>query len=668
MTGSVDAPGCVDFTTTVRGEVTVNAINTECTASSFTNDPFLELFDGAGVFIEGDDDDGAGFCSLIRRVLEPGSYSICLTESSDAETATATVDGSFIPETVLALDAPCNPASLVEVCDRTPTQYVGDELLDTLACVTDAGISACRPIETLALGATCSRTNTAQACVTDSACLRTAVGDVFTCALLATPADEGSECLEGANTAFPCQAGLACVDVDGPGVQTSRCFDPRVAACEFPTTIASGTTGGLSFAAGTNLINPSCSTGRVERAFSYTIQNNDAANVRVIVSGQGGIAVAGYTDCVANDEVQCVSGTNDIINTLRGRFVRGESVLILVEGAIATNTFSLTIEELPVTVRGPGATCDPVSTDEVCFAANEPALACVGGPSPRGFACGVPARNDEGESCLSGSTDQLCAAGLGCIANTCVVVPDPGDRTDPLRLDLPIENIPALIDPIAEVDCYSFVVESPIALAAQTAGDCATAGLADTNMVIERVIGHNAAGVPTLQAFTVASNNDAAGLGQCSRVTPNLSVGEYLVCLNENGNNALAAGITLSAIGTPRSALPDSNGNTFQTPVVAAAPSTTPFAVAAGETDCVAFTLAAPATVRGSTAGCTADTLLNLFDVSGVDALVLGRDDDGGGGVCSQVTATLEAGDYLFCVDEFGNDGNASGNIAITVQ
>jgi hypothetical protein len=78
----------------------------------------------------------------------------------------------------------------------------------------------------------------------------------------------------------------------------------------------------------------------------------------------------------------------------------------------------------------------------------------------------------------------------------------------------------------------------------------------------------------------------------------------------------------------------------------------------------VAFSIDASRATTVTTAGCTGDTLLNVFDVT-AEPFVVGRDDDGGGGVCSRVAATLPAGNYVACVDEFGSDGTASGNIAI---
>jgi hypothetical protein len=402
----------------------------------------------------------------------------------------------------------------------------------------------------------------------------------------------------------------------------------------------------------------------VERSFVYTV-TNAAANLRVLAfgTGTGAVSVSVFRDCVNNRQAACNNNADGTPIAVANDFRAGDVVTILVEVANAAGTVDLSISEQARTVLLPGDTCDPLSTTTTCDPSVD-GLICAGGPSPRAFSCAVPVRADLGGACLAGSTDQVCGTGLGCIDGTCVEVADPGDATDPLRLTLPVQAIPALIDPAGEVDCYGFVVEAPIAFTGQTDGACRTTGVANTFLTLQRVIGRNANGTPLLQGFSVATNDNGTGLGDCSLLNTTIGAGEYMLCLNEVGNDALASGITLSMSGTPRDVNADGNGITFGSPAALTVPGSAAFSVAAGEVDCVAFSIDASRATTVTTAGCTGDTLLNVFDVT-AEPFVVGRDDDGGGGVCSRVAATLPAGNYVACVDEFGSDGTASGNIAI---
>ncbi len=363
--GSSSTPGCVDFTLAQDALVVINATNEECVISAATNNPFIELQTGAGAFITTDNDSGVGTCSRITRSLTAGDYSVCLEDNSFGLTATATIS------------------------------------VETAA-------NLCTPVIAVAAGDECSRDDTLLACDGDTECLLTDV-DTFTCATAAEPAAEGGDCLEGANSAFTCAAGLACAD--------SVCSNPRVAACEVNATEFTENVAGANFTGAANVISPSCSSGRVERTFTYTV-TGQAVNLRASAfgTGTGTVAVAVFRDCVGGVQAACTNNfTTDAtatVNDLRA----GDTVTILVEASTATGTFDLTVTETARALIGEGESCIPTSTTQSCFDADIPELACVGGPvaATNPFFCAVPTQLQLGDTCTAGNSAEVCGEGLAC--------------------------------------------------------------------------------------------------------------------------------------------------------------------------------------------------------------------------------------------------------------
>ncbi len=207
----------------------------------------------------------------------------------------------------------------------------------------------------------------------------------------------------------------------------------RLAACELRArVIEDDLTTNLDFVGAVNDISPSCSTGRVERAFTYRVVNKAAALQIVARSSNGQIAIAVFDDCIERDENTCGvstggASTGATSTVVTSPFVRATNaspfdVTIVVEGDLSA-TFTLDIRELPLTIKAPDDVCLPNNNQQVC----DPDIAgliCggrgVSGPANQ-FRCVVPTTIAEGGACNAVDTRSVCGEGLVCSGSTSTV-------------------------------------------------------------------------------------------------------------------------------------------------------------------------------------------------------------------------------------------------------
>jgi cysteine-rich repeat protein len=195
--------------------------------------------------------------------------------------------------------------------------------------------------------------------------------------------------------------------------------------------------------------------------------------------------------------------------------------------------------------------------------------------------------------------------------------------------------------PANQADIFTFVVDGPSTLDARTiagrAGDC-RGGSLDTVLELRSVDGQGNLGA------IITSNDDAAGLGLCSRIqAAPLAAGTYALRVDGFGNrqvNRYSLRFRLHQVASNSGDYAGAfaqNGNDI-------------YAVTVANAGDYAFV-----TSNGQ-GGCPGDTYMTLFSVDNQDAqAMVERNDDGGQGVCSRIARALQPGRYDVEVRGFGN-------------
>jgi hypothetical protein len=166
---------CGAFSTTEASLLIVSATNPGCLSmSGLEADTEVFLYDGSGMLIESDDDDGEGSCSVIKRVIPAGDYIVCVSHYNDL---------TLIPTRFIVAAGP--ELGLGEACDP-----------ELSACVAGECLSVSDPTD-------------------------------FQCAIY-TPIPGGEACIPGA-TAATCVGSAVCSE------DTFACTPPSLATCEAST-------------------------------------------------------------------------------------------------------------------------------------------------------------------------------------------------------------------------------------------------------------------------------------------------------------------------------------------------------------------------------------------------------------------------------------------------
>ncbi len=618
--GTDDESDCFSFTAQAGDVITLKTSIGGSTVCSDDTDTRVSLYDAADAIFPLDSNDDADLvaerelCSFLQFAVETsGSFIACAEPFSvfSDVSFTGLFEITVAPRTLLGPNAPCVPDDIAAVCNPSPSAGV------TLECrsAADPASGTCVSITLLAAGASCDRADDTERCTGEDRCLDFTVG-VSTCGV-ADAAGTGEPCVDGDDSGVPCEADLVCTN--------SVCVDPRIEACDaLPVAATLGQNNGTISDADRDLLDGSCSfTPRREQTFTYTTAaGGEAARLQVTAAGSGFAAVYILTDCLAGVEAACETG-NGAAFIETDPLAPGTFVNIVVEGELNTN-FTLQVAEAPIDIRAENETCDDI----------RPAAPTV---------------------------NRVCGAGLACVAGTCV--PDAGDRNAPQSATLPMNDQSVDIAPVGDEDCFSVIVETPGTFDAATLGACTTAGAADTSLELRQI--DERLGSGTIRSSFESSGSISAG--GCEDLSDSVGIGEYLVCVSETGDDELANGILVDATLTPT--ITDGDGNTFRTPTAVATTSTTPYAVAVSDVDCFSFTLAAATSgLTIDNNDCDSDTLITLFNVDATP-FVIERDDDGGDGLCSQITGrALPLGNYRACVEDLGNDAASTGNLRLLLE
>jgi len=208
---------------------------------------------------------------------------------------------------------------------------------------------------------------------------------------------------------------------------------------------------------------------------------------------------------------------------------------------------------------------------------------------------------------------------------------------------------------VGDVDWIKFTLVTTSLVTVETSGDSV-----DTEMWL-----YDAAGVPTTHLYY----DDDSGVGACSKIQTTLGPGTYYVKIQDYGNNNIIPEyfVSLTVLG------PDSyeNDNTWTSakyiyPGLTQIHSIFP----ANDTDWVKFDVTTNSIVNITLSGETGDTIMYLYNSTGVpNTYIYMNNDIGGFNFFSSITANLTPGTYYVRIIENGmNQVIGSYNIDLTIN
>jgi hypothetical protein len=362
-------------------------------------------------------------------------------------------------------------------------------------------------VVTLPAGSRCAPGNANAVCAEPTECLGTPGRETCT---TATDIPLGDSC-DPDDTRDRCIDGQCLFD----GIGAFSCIDPLAEFCTAEAVTAGPTTQTLPQT--NDVFNPTCGGfGGRDKVFTYVAVSDS----RVVITPDSNTTISILASaCNEQFTETCSSGASGDPPARTQRLQPGDVVTFV---ASAQQTASFTLVEEPITVLQSGATCDPTSETELCPINNE----CLGGPSPRGFTCTTAQLADEGDACRLGSTDQVCARGLSCTNDVCVV--DQGETEGELTGTLTPEET-------------SF---------ARVGNGCRREG--DGRLKVNRFTVTNTTSQPTAVTFTTDGGNDTVMAVYIPEFNPSNPVEACLVSNDDivNGNFNSAVNFNLAAGGT----------------------------------------------------------------------------------------------------------------------
>ncbi len=262
----------------------------------------------------------------------------------------------------------------------------------------------------------------------------------------------------------------------------------------------------------------------------------------------------------------------------------------------------------------------------------------------------------------SGFVILVCVLALTTFSNKVAAIPDdiyePDDvytLASQLLLDVPqTHNISDLGN---DIDWVYFTLSSPLSVRIETSGSSG-----DTRMYL-----YNSSGVPN----NYLAYNDDGGPGLFSRITMySLPPDIYYVRITEYGSNNEIANYQISLVqyGAVDDSYEPDDIYTQASEIQSGVPQTHSINDGGSDVDWVRFTLQVKSNITVETSGTSGDTIIYLYNSTGVPNTYIRYNDDSGPGAFSRITYNnLEKGTYYVRVREYGSN-NEIANYTISLS